>query len=540
MKQVAVHTKELKSKAAPDFTLVMSKLQDRILQGKNPDRVKQILNRDDIWKRLNTREQLRWAELAQAAGEADRSLALLAHINQSRPDLAEAWERRLELLHLLGRGKEKTAVLALCRPSVASAEHQEWVRRFGEVPETILNDGFNAAFSPFERLRQRQKALERYMDLFSGREDCFARQWADKTEEKQGYVPVRRPMASSDVEEHLRGRKTLGIYLLRADATVKLAVVDVDLKKTFRNRKLKGDEKRLLKREFSYLVSRLREEASEAGIKPLVEFSGGKGFHFWFFFSSPLEAQTARRLLEQFKATIAPDLSVFSLEVFPKQDHLSGKGFGNLVKLPLGVHRLTGKKSYFVDCPDRAVEAQLAHLTTVQATEPDTVRKAVGRLGRDKVVVHPRLQKWAGQFPELSRIEKLCPPLGQIISACRQGKDLHVREEKVLFQTIGFLPKAGTFLHHLMAFSADYNPHLVDYRLSRVRGTPLGCRRIHTLLDYTGDYCTFQGNPDYAHPLLHLGVSGSLEGGKAEKVENLSSALDHLKISISQVERFLK
>jgi hypothetical protein len=39
--------------------------------------------------------------------------------------------------------------------------------------------------------------------------------------------------------------------------------------------------------------------------------------------------------------------------MFPKQDSLNGKDLGNLMKLPLGINRKTGNRSYFVrnDCP---------------------------------------------------------------------------------------------------------------------------------------------------------------------------------------------
>ena len=109
----------------------------------------------------------------------------------------------------------------------------------------------------------------------------------------------------------------------------------------------------------------------------------------------------------------------------------------------------------------------------------------------------------------------------------------------MIFQTIGFLPRAKSLLHHLMAFLPDYNPHLVDFRLSSLRGTRLGCRRIHSLLSFTGDICPFDSKAQYAHPLLHLGQWKEGLPKKAEKVENLSSALENLKLAVAQVERFL-
>ena len=126
------------------------------------------------------------------------------------------------------------------------------------------------------------------------------------------------------------------------------------------------------------------------------------------------------------------------------------------------------------------------------------------------------------------------------MATCRNAKALSIREEKIIFQTIGFLPRAKTLLHHLLSSLSEYNPHLVDFKLSRLRGTPLGCKRIHSLLHSTGDLCAFKEKGAYAHPLLHLGPWEENGHAKAEKVENLSGALNQLKMAIAQTERFLR
>ncbi|MBW1982936.1 MAG: DNA primase [Deltaproteobacteria bacterium] len=378
------------------------------------------------------------------------------------------------------------------------------------------------------------------MDLFSGREDCFARQWANRAEGKQGYVPVRRPMEEHDVEEHLSGKKTYGIYLLHADSTVKVAVIDVDMSSRFRQGKRTGGDRSLIRRELSYLFSRMNEICQEAGLYPVVEFSGAKGYHFWFFFEQQVPAAAARRLLGQFAGMLQKDLNAFHLEVFPKQDRISGKGFGNLVKLPLGIHRLTGKRSYFLECHNRSQEAQLAFLSRIKKCRLEEVSLTENEMPQAKILIHPKMSEWAKQYPELISLEMKCPPLGQIIASCRNGNQPSLREEKVLFQTIGFLASARTLLHHLLSQVPEYNQHLVDYKISRLRGTPLGCRRIHSLLSYEGDLCPFERSSDYPHPLLHLEHWREEDAAKSEKITNLRAALENLRTAIMKTEAFLK
>ncbi|MBN2124546.1 MAG: DNA primase [Deltaproteobacteria bacterium] len=378
-----------------------------------------------------------------------------------------------------------------------------------------------------------------YLELFSGREDCFARQWVEKSQGKQGYVPVRRAMELPDVEDHLSGRKTYGIYLVRYDGTARLGVLDADLRQDYRGRQLKADERALVRREGAYLISRVGDLGKAMGLQALVEFSGGKGFHFWFLLAAPVPPERVRRALGEIRDTLAGDLKAFNLEVFPKQEKLSGKGLGNLVKLPLGIHRLTGKRSYFLKCSDRSVEAQMEFLMQVSPSAVEGLLQHVEKGKRDKVLAHPRLRKWSGDFSELSTLETRCPPLGQIIASCRQGKGVSNTEERVLFQTLGFLRRSKTLMHHLMALAPEYNPHLVDFKLSRVRGGPLGCRRIHSILGFTADLCVFERQGEYEHPLLHLGEGEQGTMNKAEQVENLASALDSLKTAMDQVRRFL-
>jgi len=97
-------------------------------------------------------------------------------------------------------------------------------------------------------------------------------------------------MTAQDVDDHIEGRRTYGIYILRSNATVRTAVIDMDLKAEFRGGGLSIAQKDIVRREKVFAISRIREIAAKAGLEPLVEFSGGKGFHFWFLLETPAPA----------------------------------------------------------------------------------------------------------------------------------------------------------------------------------------------------------------------------------------------------------
>ncbi|WP_448382309.1 CRISPR-associated primase-polymerase type A1 [Desulfosoma sp.] len=528
--------------AKVDYALVLRNLEKRVAENRDPESVLRIVRRPEFWQKLPPQDALRCARLAYAAGDAATGLAVLEWLTSRMPDFVDAWRERVAFLELLGRGEPpRTASDHGTAGAVSEADRETppWTEVAQGAEKPVAED-FSQVEGPFYEWRRREAAVARYMALFQGREDCFARQWVDRQQGTQGYVPVRRPLEAADVMEHLQGRKTYGIYLLQRDSRVRLGVIDADLGAALRSSEARAQKREVLRREQRYLVTRLTELARERHLFCLVEFSGGKGFHFWFFLEEPLPAGVVRSVLQRLASRMQPDLSCFQLEVFPKQDRLEGKGLGNLVKLPLGVHRLTGRPSYFLHSKDRSVDAQLALLEKVRRIPARVFEDAGAAAGGAAVLVHPRREKWAADYPELAVLEERCPALGHILVECRQQRTLTVRAEKILFGTLGFLPRARVLLHHVLQALPEYNPHYVDYQVSRLRGAPLGCRKIHRLLGLDLTWCTFSRDIRYAHPLLHWPEWREPQGAaKAERVENLRDALDELKEALRMVERFL-
>ena len=521
-----------------DYALLIARMKKIIFKGQINETHYQTLANKNIWANLTPEQALEWARLIQITGKTDLALEALNWINEHYPDFMAAWQEHFHYLIMLE--KRDSAIELRAK---ALLKHPELADKLPlSIAQSAENtEQENGIEAPFEEEKNKTALLKLYFSLFQGRENCFARQWADKKEKKQGYVPVRRPMTIEDIQEHLKGFKTYGIYLLRSDNTVKLAVIDVDITPEFRQKqKLTAQDKDILRRERNYLLTRIPELSQKAGFKPLIEFSGGKGYHFWYFFREPVPASTARRLLNPIVLQLNKDISVFHLELFPKQDKLQGKGFGNLVKLPLGIHRVSGRQSYFLDQPNKDVWQQLEVLKKVQPVSLQEIENKLPPSGEQNIIIHPKHKEWADKYPELALLSERCAALGQIIATCRQSKEISLRAEKILFGTIGFLKRRKTLLHYLFQHLPEYNPHLVDYKLSRLRGTPLGCKKIHTLLAMNIDYCDFEQNYSYAHPLLHCPQYTPEDNMvRSEKIDNLTQALEQLKVSIEIVKRFL-
>ncbi|WP_286822159.1 CRISPR-associated primase-polymerase type A1 [Desulfobacter sp. UBA2225] len=529
-----------------DYTLLLKRIGQALVRDNENPKCREVLGKKATWNKLTPAMALEWAGLAQIAGMVDTALDIYTNLTAKDPEYEPAWQARIELLYILDRKEALASAVRQASGILDKAQVMSWIRQdITQASQSPVFDPEKAA-EPFERMHTRQALVAHFMDLFFSRTDVFARQWADKQQGTSGYVPVRRMVTPQDLEDHFKGVKTYGFYLMDTDAMVRCAVIDADLVPDLRQCTGKVAEKARndIRKDRAYMVSAITDAAQDMGLFPVIEFSGGKGYHFWFFMETPVKAARIRQALTAICDHLGPDLSCFTLEVFPKQDHLSGKGLGNLVKLPLGIHRQTGRRSFFTKCSQREIEAQLKFLRDVPRSDPGRIQCETKSAGGACVVLHPGMKELSDKFPDLFELGKKCPALGRLFALVRERHSIGVREEKIMFQTLGFLPRGKHMLHYLLSCDPEYNPHLVDYKLSRVRGTPLGCRRIHALTGYDRDFCRLE--PDktgYLHALIHLASWASISDGnpaKSERIENLSDAVMNMKTAIIQLERFLK
>jgi hypothetical protein len=158
-----------------------------------------------------------------------------------------------------------------------------------------------------------------------------------------GWHCVKQPLTHELIEAHLRHEKTIGVYP-GADSTCKWGCFDIDLKNE------------TLVRE---VYSTVREK-----IPCYIEFSGYKGYHIWTFFKEPtpnrIIREIARSLLKQY---------ALKVEVFPKQDITTKENPGNLVKLPLGIHKLSGKECLFVNENIHSIQDQWQFLKSIEKVD---------------------------------------------------------------------------------------------------------------------------------------------------------------------------
>lgn len=152
--------------------------------------------------------------------------------------------------------------------------------------------------------------VERYV----GNPDVYAVQNPDG----KGYRPVREPLTDELLDQHTAGVETIGTYVLKYDKA-RFFVFDID-------------DGSLM------MATRLAAACKRLGFHPGIEHSGRKGYHVWVLLGQWYPAKDVRLVAKHIARVVG-----FNGEVFPKQD--VAVDLGNLIKLPQGVHKATGKRS---------------------------------------------------------------------------------------------------------------------------------------------------------------------------------------------------
>jgi superfamily II DNA or RNA helicase len=221
--------------------------------------------------------------------------------------------------------------------------------------------------------------------LFAARTDVYAVRYDNQRTGKSGWVPAVRggwqkgvrhedrrylPLTPAVLASHLKGEVHLGLYpLLDGDRCWWLAA-DFD-----------GPEAM-----FDALMYVKAGRALQVPVALEVSRSG-IGAHAWVFFTSPVPAETARRLgtgLLREAMALRGRMSLASYDrLFPSQDLLPEGGVGNLIAAPLFRRARDNGATVFLDLETlEPHKDQWAYLSTLGRMTPAELKRAADRAGK--------------------------------------------------------------------------------------------------------------------------------------------------------------
>jgi len=507
----------------------------------------------------------RLAELAEEAGDLEGAAIRREAVAEARPRDDGNLVRLLGLYRRLGwKEQEERVGTALGALGVA-------------VPgDPAAAPAATAAVEPEERTEERpllervvnpaDADVARFASLFSGRENLYARQWFNPRKGISGYSPVEEPLTARVIRRHLFGDITVGVYPIRLDGTVVFMALDLDLTRAAMEWARRGrDEAAAVRRSLERAVELALAASRKAGLEPLVEDSGYKGRHLWFFFEQPERLGVVhaliRALVRSFEEEIPAGIGV---ETFPKQARRSGKGYGNLIKLPLGVHRRTGRRAWLLDEKGKPHPRPFELLRSVRRLGHAALMETAAALG-ETVSPGPAVAPWEGEpaapgaemppgieappdpgvqapvppawtgadfetHPAIAHVLTHCPVLAEIVRRGVEDRALEHDEMIVLQQVFGHLPGGVAASNFVLerAVGIGTDRHLK----SPLRGNPISCpkirQRVPHITSRVACRCEFPDSVDhYPTPVLHLrtapsGQPASARDGDREDLESLA------------------
>ena len=219
---------------------------------------------------------------------------------------------------------------------------------------------------------------ERHLRMLAAR--CIGRRNDYALQQGNGrYLRVGSVVTLDALWRHVVGVETMGAYVVDEQETCHFAVFDAD--------SLDG---------LMQLLGVQRQLAAD-GIDSALEGSR-RGGHLWVFFASAVAPGLVRRWLLLY----SPD----GVEFYPKRDWATWEEPGSLMRVPFGVHRLTGRRYPFLveagaGSSDRlvpaaqSVAASLEWLATIRRV-PVPARETVGMRDRTRPGTQPYVAKGAG------------------------------------------------------------------------------------------------------------------------------------------------
>src|SRR5712691_2715544 len=201
---------------------------------------------------------------------------------------------------------------------------------------------------------------ERYLQLLAAR--CIGRRNDYALQQENGrYLRVSAAVTLDALRRHVAGVETMGAYVIDEQEACHFAVFDAD--------SLDG---------LVQLLGVQRQLAAD-GIDSALEGSR-RGGHLRVFFASAVAPGLVRRWLLPYCPA--------GVEFYPKRDWATWEEPGSLVRVPFGVHRLTGRRYPFLvpagagdrlGPAARSVSESLDWLATIERVRlPD--REAAGSL----------------------------------------------------------------------------------------------------------------------------------------------------------------
>lgn len=364
--------------------------------------------------------------------------------------------------------------------------------------------------------------IEKYMNLFVGREDQFAE--IEFQGSRKMTVPKSMPVTPGIIKRHLDGNLAAATYIQRSNATAKYLVIDIDVSRrillTYQNEQEKVEG---YLRKAAGVANRIGGLLAHKGLDVGYEYSGIRGYHIWVFFENWIPVRYINLLTdileEEIKQKIAHD--DITIEYFPNKTRVKPGHPGQCMKLPLckiGRCRSLllnedlsecGHIEEWMDSRSKCSLSQIKRIIAAESGAFDEKGREDDMSSGKKKLVDEDISVF-GEIPSsVAEVLRRCNLLRYL---CRKSLDTgyltHFERLTVLY-VFGHMGDEGKeFIHQVMRYTLNYRYNITDKFIRKCPEKPVSCVKLRDqyrqITAETGCNCTFKRRANcYPSPVLH-------------------------------------
>ena len=275
------------------------------------------------------------------------------------------------------------------------------------------------------------------------------------------------------------------------------------------------------------LTNEIMDVLRNIGIKGFIEESGCRGYHIWILFTGWISVRYINLFQEILEEKIPALDDTLTVEFFPNRSHSKNGKVGQSIKLPLGYHIRTGKRSHFLTEDFEIVADQGNYIQHMARYSIHAIKNIIGTYSsyKDNATTVKTVDDDLSSFTEASEnvilVLKQCNLMRYLCQKARTTGYLSHFERLSLLYVFGHMGDEGAeFLHQVMSFTLNYQYHVTQRFISKVPAKPVSCIKLRDQYrNITAEYgcnCNFNRIKDcYPSPVLHALKKGT---DNAEKI----------------------
>lgn len=268
------------------------------------------------------------------------------------------------------------------------------------------------------------------------------------------------------------------------------------------------------KQKAAIFTQRICRILKKMGLTGYVEDTGFRGYHIWLFFTEWIPIRYINSLSECVQKEVGEEKDIV-MEIFPNNIRLRPGKNGQSIKLPLGIHILTGERSCFLDEQFNRIEDYPEFFSGIAKFSLSNIHKILGANMLDKQgeLTMKEADRNLERFGHLSESVKIvlekCSLMRYLCQkAATTGYLSHFERLSVLY-VFGHMGDEGKeFVHTVMGFTLNYQYSITQKFITKLPEKPVSCVKLREQYKLiTAEYgcnCNFKRTKNcYPSPVLH-------------------------------------